>query len=407
MFALNERDYGSKFFSVGVSVMIPLLSLMYSQQFGELSLKPTRFLQVAAFVATQFGLHMFLPVRVVVGDAAPSGNRYLYHINSLQCFHATVLAWATYGYFVDPGVLTDLALHTHEFALPFLLFAILCYLPYYSYVSRFPTNGDGQPTGNFLCDFFSGTELTPRLFGRDLKLFWIGIIGMQLWLLKNLSNIALALQTGHNPWTTTMVAFMQINYIVDWSMNEDWYINTIDMKQDRFGWILCVLSLAVLPTIYPSFSNFAANPLLSPKLDGPMTLTALGLYIIGYGAFRQCNNLKTAARRGDDQPHKALSVTYTANGKELQTLLTLEGGWGLARHFNYLTDLVMCVAMSLAVFVPEWSWLTISSHLYLFMMIFILFNREARDDVKCAKKYGLGWQIYCRLVPYRIIPGIY
>ena len=37
----------------------------------------------------------------------------------------------------------------------------------------------------------------------------------------------------------------------------------------------------------------------------------------------------------------------------------------------------------------------------------LLIHRERRDDHKCAAKYGAAWDVYTKLVPYRIIPYVY
>jgi delta14-sterol reductase len=34
-------------------------------------------------------------------------------------------------------------------------------------------------------------------------------------------------------------------------------------------------------------------------------------------------------------------------------------------------------------------------------------NRIARDQVRCADKYGKYWEQYEKKVPYSLIPGIY
>jgi 7-dehydrocholesterol reductase len=37
----------------------------------------------------------------------------------------------------------------------------------------------------------------------------------------------------------------------------------------------------------------------------------------------------------------------------------------------------------------------------------LLFDRALRDDARCRRKYGASWELYCRRVPWRIVPGVY
>ncbi|KAG7265258.1 LOW QUALITY PROTEIN: hypothetical protein CRUP_022693 [Coryphaenoides rupestris] len=88
----------------------------------------------------------------------------------------------------------------------------------------------------------------------------------------------------------------------------------------------------------------------------------------------------------------------TATGKSL----LVSGWWGVVRHPNYLGDLIMALA---------WSLPCGFSHLlpwyYMIYFIILLVHRDARDMANCRRKYGSAWDEYCRVVPYRIIPGVY
>jgi delta14-sterol reductase len=47
------------------------------------------------------------------------------------------------------------------------------------------------------------------------------------------------------------------------------------------------------------------------------------------------------------------------------------------------------------------------SWLYPLYYVALLFPRERADERRCAAKYGDLWSEYVRLVPKRIIPGLY
>ena len=46
---------------------------------------------------------------------------------------------------------------------------------------------------------------------------------------------------------------------------------------------------------------------------------------------------------------------------------------------------------------------------YFYMLYFaiLLIHRENRDSENCRKKYGKSWDEYCRIVKWKIVPGIY
>lgn len=46
---------------------------------------------------------------------------------------------------------------------------------------------------------------------------------------------------------------------------------------------------------------------------------------------------------------------------------------------------------------------------YFYMLYFaiLLIHRENRDSENCARKYGKDWDEYCRIVKWKIVPGLY
>jgi protein-S-isoprenylcysteine O-methyltransferase Ste14 len=52
-------------------------------------------------------------------------------------------------------------------------------------------------------------------------------------------------------------------------------------------------------------------------------------------------------------------------------------------------------------------WGSVVPYFYAAYFAVLLLHRAGRDDVKCRGKYGKDWELYCREVPYQIIPGVY
>lgn len=45
--------------------------------------------------------------------------------------------------------------------------------------------------------------------------------------------------------------------------------------------------------------------------------------------------------------------------------------------------------------------------IYVPFLFILLVHRIFRDEDKCRAKYGKGWDLYCGVVRYRLIPGIF
>ena len=46
-------------------------------------------------------------------------------------------------------------------------------------------------------------------------------------------------------------------------------------------------------------------------------------------------------------------------------------------------------------------------YFYFLFLLPLLVDRASRDDQRCSLKYGKAWDEYRRIVPYKIVPGVY
>jgi 7-dehydrocholesterol reductase len=243
-------------------------------------------------------------------------------------------------------------------------------------------------------DFISGIEITPRFSARslhDLKLFLIGHIGMTLWLLLNLNFVFFSYHQQHNFFTTLVLFALQAIYIFDWGWYEEWYLHTIDIKQDRLGWTLAYCPCNAIPCFYGSQCWFASSS-HSPEISVTWTCCWAVAFLGFYWLFRQCNNQKDEFRKGSGKLSfcgrrlQGIKASFKGDdGLERSTLLLASGLWGQSRHFNYFMDLCMCLCLSFMVLVRPTSVAdTFVPHTYTLLMTYILLARQMRDDVKCA-----------------------
>lgn len=262
--------------------------------------------------------------------------------------------------------------------------------------------------GSIIFDFFVGVELNPR-FGEywDFKFFHNGRPGIVAWSLIDLSFMALQYQNfGYVSNSMLIVTLLHTMYAVDFFYNEDWYLRTIDICHDHFGYMLAWGDTTFLPTIYTLQVQYLGR--YPVNLTTTQALAVLILGLSGYAMFRQANHQKDVIRFTNGkakiwgEPAKYVRCTYkTEDGKTHESLLLSSGWWGFSRHANYLADLIqswaMCATCGFTHILP-WT--------YFFVMFAILWTRTGRVEERCHRKYGKQWLEYCNLVQYKLIPGV-
>jgi len=287
-----------------------------------------------------------------------------------------------------------------------------CFLTFFSYFKAlyFPTHPDDcKWSGSFLYDLFMGVELNPR-FGEffDFKLFHNGRPGIVAWSLINFCFAAKQYEL-YGYVTNSMIAvnILHLVYILDFFWNEDWYLRTIDIAHDHFGFYLSFGDTVWLPFLYPLQSYYLVyHP---TQLSTPYFIFILILGASGYYIFRAVNDQKDKFRASNGniniwgKPATYISATYlTKDGTSRTGLLLTSGWWGLSRHFNYVGDLLISSAYCLSCGFNH-----LLPYFYIIFMTILLVHRVGRDDVRLSEKYGRHWNEYKASVPYKILPYVY
>ncbi len=255
-------------------------------------------------------------------------------------------------------------------------------------------------SGNAPRDFCLGVELNPRIGTLDLKLFHIGHVGMIAWTVVNASFAAKQYQAfGYVTASMIVVNLLQLLYVLDFFAREDWYLRTIDIHHDRFGFTLAWGSLVWIPFMYTLQAAYLArHPVpLSPAA----TIGILALAGAGYFVFLSANRQRDRFRRSDDacriwgKEATYVTATYvTADGALHQTRLLTSGWWGLARHANYVGDIMMATAVSLSC-----GFAHALPYFYATYLMVLLVQRVYRDDRRCREKYRARGQPTARGSP--------
>jgi len=259
------------------------------------------------------------------------------------------------------------------------------------------------------CTIFSSERnLIPELEILILSCFFNGRPGIGGWNIFNLSFIA-AQYHIHGKITNSIVivTLLHLTYIFDFFWNEDWYLRTIDIAHDHFGWYLAWGDSVWLPWMYTLQGFYLVHR--PYELSNTGVVTVVGLGILGYVIFRLVNDQKNSFRKN---PKNCIiwgkKATYieapypTADGKTQTGYLLTSGFWGLSRHFNYLGDLTLSFA-----FCAACGFECLYPYFYIIFMTILLVQRVERDNHRCKAKYGSKWSEYIKKVPYKIVPFIY
>lgn len=344
-----------------------------------------------------------------LGSLTPAGNQLSYNINGLQAWavsHALFFFGAFYFNWFSPAIIADywgpllLVTNISGYALALFAFLKAHYFPTYLEDRKF--------SGSKIYDFYMGIELNPRIGNLDFKLFFNGRPGIIAWTLINLSFAAKQYQLyGYVTNSMILVNVLQAIYVLDFFWNEAWYLKTIDIGHDHFGWMLAWGDLVWLPYMY----SLQAYYLLYHPVDlsTPYAGAVLLLGAAGYYIFRSANRQKDRFRASDGTEKiwgkctEFLPCRYTcSDGRQHKSKLLLSGWWGIGRHMNYTGDLLGALAYGLAC-----GFDSVIPYFYFFYMVILLVHRCYRDEHRCRNKYGQAWEEYCRRVPYRLLPGVY
>ncbi|KAL8152312.1 hypothetical protein V2J09_010072, partial [Rumex salicifolius] len=336
-----------------------------------------------------------LPGKLVPGVVLADGSRLHYRCNGLLLLIMTVcaLGGSVAAGLIPPTAVSDrgLELLSATFIFSFVVASLL-------YVVGRGSQNQGSSlkpyvTGNLIHDWWLGIQLNPEFLGLDLKFFFVRA-GMLGWLLINLSILFKCIYEGQ--LSQSMILFQTFNafYIMDYFFHEEYMTSTWDIIAERLGFMLVFGDLLWIPFTF----SIQGWWLLKNNVE----LTTAGIvanclvFFFGYKVFRGANKQKHIFKKDPKAP------IWGQAPKVIGGKLLASGYWGIARHCNYLGDLLLALSFSLPC--------GISSpvpYFYPIYLLILLIWRERRDEARCAQKYKEVWAEYCKLVPYRILPYVY
>lgn len=352
------------------------------------------FLAPFVIYAAVLALHLLLPARRVEGYVRDAeGVPLRYRLNGPQVLFASVFVWVLVGWL--EWLPFDWLYH-HRWAS--LAGACAIGLGFSAWiVARGPSTGK-----SLAAEFYLGRLDNPQFFDRrvDAKMF-LYLIGAVMLELNVLSFAAhhFAAVDAPSAGVALYVALLSF-FVCDYLSFERVHLYTYDLFAERVGFKLGWGCLTFYPYFY-CVGLWAVADEPAPE-TGVWRLWLAGLvFITGWCCARGANMQKFYFKL--DPKRMFLGLIRPKVISDGERSLLCSGFWGVARHINYLGEILMATGTVLALghLGDPWPWL------YPLYYVALLVPRERDDDRRCARKYGALWTRYCERVRYRIIPGVY
>ncbi|KAL0347102.1 UNVERIFIED_CONTAM: Delta(14)-sterol reductase [Sesamum calycinum] len=336
-----------------------------------------------------------LPGRVVPGATLADGTRLHYRCNGLLSLLLVVCLLGIGGWMtlVSPTAIADRGLELLSTTLIFS--ALVTFLLYMAGCRSRDQSSSLKPhiSGNLIHDWWFGIQLNPQFMGIDLKFYFVRA-GMMGWLLINFSVLAKCILETKLSGSMILYQLFCVLYILDYFFYEEYMTSTWDIIAERLGFMLVFGDLVWIPFTFSIQGWWLLNN--EVQLTTAAIIANCLVFLIGYLVFRGANKQKHVFKKNP----KAL--IWGRPPKVIGGKLLASGYWGIARHSNYLGDLLLALSFSLPC--------GISSpvpYFYPIYLFILLIWRERRDEARCAQKYKEIWAEYKKQVPWRILPYAY
>eukprot|EP00467_Chlorarachnion_reptans_P008609 CAMPEP_0114534976 /NCGR_PEP_ID=MMETSP0109-20121206/28147_1 /TAXON_ID=29199 /ORGANISM="Chlorarachnion reptans, Strain CCCM449" /LENGTH=448 /DNA_ID=CAMNT_0001718465 /DNA_START=48 /DNA_END=1394 /DNA_ORIENTATION=- len=369
-------------------------------------LDPEAWRMIGAFMVFELLLMRIVPGKEFRATMTSTGHVPVYTANGVQCLFISAITFIVLGYYgyIDPTRVYD---KFGEILAALNLFALIFCTILTVKGRYFPSTADSGSTGNAIIDFYWGTELYPRILGWDVKQFTNCRFGMMFWAI---GPIAYAWKQyaikGYVSDSMLVSVTLQLIYVTKFFWWETGYFCSMDIQHDRAGYYICWGCLCWVPSIYTSQSLYLVEHPVELGRVLSLTIFLLGVLMIwiNYDSDRQRQSFRrnTKAKIWGKTPVKIDAEYVTTCGTKRQSVLLASGWWGVSRHFHYVPEILAAFCWSVPALFENFL-----PFFYVVFLTILLVDRADRDDARCASKYTKYWREYCRLVPYKIVPGIY
>lgn len=364
---------------------------------------------VLGYMSWAIFLMKVLPGKRLEGPITVNGNTPVYKDNGFLCYIVTMVAFVVLTIFLKSRGLTPTVIYDRfdEVMLFLNAFSFVFCLFLYVKGRYWPSTSDSGHTGSFIFDYYWGTELYPRVFGIDIKVFTNCRYGLTVWPLLVVLYTMKSYELHGFVNNIFISSTLQLIYITKFFWWEGGYMHTLDIILDRAGWYICWGCLVLVPSLYASVSMYMVKHPVHIEPITAFVIFGCGLASIIVNYLADLQKLTTRKKRGNcliwGQKPNIIKAKYTLHsGEERDSMLLVSGWWQVSRHFNYLAELLLAFFWTL----PAMT-LNFTPYAYLSFLTVLLVHRCFRDERKCRRKYGHYWDEYCQKVRFRIIPYVF
>ena len=356
------------------------------------------------FMATQLILMRIIPGKKITGPETPKGNIPIYKDNGFACFFITIFLYCACSFWFhlfSPSIIYN---HFAGILGALNIFSLLFCLFLYFKGLFFPSSSDHSTSGNFIFDYYWGTELYPRILGWDVKQFTNCRFGMMSWSIIIISFAAKQAELFGLSNTMIISVGIMLIYIAKFFYWESGYWRSMDIMHDRAGFYICWGCLVWVPSIYTLPAMYLVN-----HPDHFSNIIAISIFIFGflsvllnYLADRQRQLVRKTGgncKIWGKKPELIFAEYQNEKGEIKKSILLVSGFWGISRHFHYLLEISLAFFWTLPVL-----FLNFLPWFYVIFLTILLVHRSYRDETRCKNKYGKYWERYCAKVPNKIIP---
>lgn len=367
----------------------------------------TAWTMVLSFAAIELFLMKVIPGKTFSGPVTKSGFVPKYRDNGFVCYLITMALFCLFSFGVRAFPASIIYQYFGEIVSIVTILGVSFSLFLYFKGRFFPSCPDHSITGNFIFDYYWGSELYPRILGWDVKQFTNCRFGMMSWPIILLSFAAAQGEIYGLSNTMLISLTLQLIYVTKFFLWERGYLRSMDIARDRAGFYICYGCIAWVPSVYTSVGLYLVHhPHRLPSATA-LAIFTLGTICILMNFFtdRQKDLFRESKGAvkiwGKDPIYQEASFT-TEDGQENSSLLLQSGFWGISRHFHYLPEILGAFC---------WSVPALFSHFYPYFYVsfltVLLLDRTNRDEKKCSEKYQEAWSKHCERVKYRLIPYIW
>jgi 7-dehydrocholesterol reductase len=367
-----------------------------------------------SFVAFEALLLICLPGKVFSGAIAPSGFAPSFRANGGA---ALLVSCAAAAALVRADLSRASAIYDNALELLTLLNASALALSVALAVKGVcaPSTRDAGVENGFIFSVYWGVELYPSVRGLELKQLLISRVGMMSWFFATASCVAAGVRARGGAASPALVASGALNllYVAKFFLLfERDYLRAADIAVDRMGFMLVWGPIAFMPLVHnlQTLHLVAHAGLAALGWRGAGAWLALGAAAVwaNFDADTQRHAVRAAAGACAvwGRPATFVRAPYRdASGRVHENLLLTCGWHGLGvRHFHYAPDILLLVlycAPAGGVLEVPLAWT------YAFYLTGLLLDRCARIDARCHAKYGAAWERYVKIVPWKLVPGVW